>query len=125
MSRWRDIKRRMRRDVHDTMRVPALYLATQQATPVPCMVRLHTKFSAVGDLPGGGSQYAERMETTPRIVLDRSEIEKPVRNGILSVAQGEAYRIQNVHPADGEFVTVAVTPLSAADAAPLPVPECA
>ena len=123
MSRWRDIKRRMRRDVHDTMRVPALYLATRQAVPVPCMVRLHTKFSAVGDLPGGGSQYAERMETTPRVILDRNDVEMPDRNGIISVAPGEAYRILSTQPADGEFVTVNVAALPAADAASLPVPE--
>ncbi|HYD04655.1 MAG TPA: hypothetical protein VEC60_02975 [Reyranella sp.] len=122
----RDIKRQIRRDLHDRMKIPALYLLPTDpgpwADPVPCGVRLHLQFQAVGALKGQDIAFAQREAETPKAVFQRSEVNEPARNAVISVAVGEAYRIDRALPADDEFVTVHIVPLSAAEAAGLPVP---
>lgn len=111
MASFRDIKRRARRDVQNHMRVPALYLASFDAVPVPCFVRVHTKFQALGDMKGTNFNYAERGDITPRIILWREEIPQPVRNAIVSVEAGEAYYLDNIEPADDLTITAMVVKL--------------
>lgn len=122
----RDIKRQIRRDLHAEMQIPALYLAPADpgpwAVPVPCGVRLHLKFGLVGDLKGVRIHYAEREEITPKAIFKLSEVAIPVRNAVISLAAGEAYRIDHVQPADDEFVTAAIVKLIGGDADGLPVP---
>lgn len=118
----RDIKRKARRDLHQAMSVPALYIAYTGAEPVPCTVRVHTHTAPVGQLAGFAGA-AERLETAPKLRFDRSEVAAPARTAIVSVEPGEAYRISNPHPADDAFVFADVTRLSAAEATGLPVPE--
>lgn len=116
----RDIKRKARRDLHQAMSVPALYIAQTGATPVECTVRVHTHSAPVGQLAGFAG--AERLEPTPKLRFFRSEVDAPARGAIVSVEAGEAYRISNPHPADDAFVFADVTKLSATEAAGLPVP---
>lgn len=125
MASFRDIKRRARRDVQTHMRVPALYLASIDAVPVPCFVRVHTKFQALGDMKGTNFNYAEYEDITPRIILWREEIPQPVRNAIISVEAGEAYYLDNVLPPDDLTITATVAKLDDDDPklAMLPVPE--
>ena len=123
MRSFRDIKRRARRDVHQHMRVPALYLATVGAVPVPCFVRVHTKFQALGDMKGTNFNYAEYEDITPRIILWREELPQPVRNAIISVEAGEAYQIDNVQPADDLTITAMVTAMDLSDTVGLPIPS--
>lgn len=123
----RDIKRQGRRDLHEQMQIPALYLAPADpgpyADPVPCGVRLHLKFGLVGDLKGVRIHYAEREEITPKAIFKLSEVGLPVRNAVISLAGGEAYRVDHVQVPDDEFVTAAVVQLIGGDADGLPVPE--
>ncbi len=123
MVSFRDIKRRARSDIHGHMKVRALYLANRTATPVPCYVRVHTSFAALGDMKGTSFRYAEREEFTPTVILWREEIPAPLRNAIISVEAGEAYYVDHVNPADDQTITVTVVPLTDDDAQGLPVPE--
>lgn len=124
MASFRDIKRRARRDVQLHLRVPALYLASIDAEPVPCFVRVHTKFQALGDMKGTNFNYAEREDITPRIIIWREEIPQPVRNAIISVEAGEAYYLDNIQPPDDLTITAMVLQMDADDEklALLPVP---
>lgn len=119
----RDIRRKSRRDVHAKARVPALYLV-QGNDPVPCQVRLHTRFDSVGELPSGSASgaYAEADEQQPRIIFERAEVSAPRRLAVVSVEAGEAYRIDHTRT-DDQFVTAFVIPLSSVEAEGLPVPD--
>ncbi len=123
MATFRDHKRRARRNVHKHMRVAAFYLADRNAVPVPCFVRVHTKFQALGDQAGTNLNYAEREDVTPRIIFWREELPQPSRNAIISVEVGEAYQIDNIEPADDLTITAMVTRMDLADTIDLPVPE--
>ncbi len=123
MRSFRDIKRNARRAVQLHLRVPALYLATRDAVPVPCFVRVHTKFQALGDMKGTNFNYAEYEDITPRIILWREELPQPSRNAIISVEAGEAYQIDNVQPADDLTITAMVTAMDIEDTADLPIPS--
>ncbi len=118
------MKRRARRDLHNALQVPALYLLGDGPWPSPTLIhiRLHTKFVDLGDLQGTHFHYATRQEVTPTIVFQRSEIE-PQSGAIISIEPGEAYRVDNVKPPDDEFVVAEVIRLSERQAAGLPVPE--
>lgn len=123
MASIRDIKRRARSDLHNHMRVRALYLSTRTATPVPCYVRVHTSFAALGDMKGTSFRFGEREEFTPSIIVLRAEIPAPLRNAIISVEAGEAYYVDHINPPDDATITVHVVPMLADDAVGLPVPE--
>lgn len=125
MRNWRDHKRKMRRGVHQTMCVPALYLHAPGATPFPLTVRgPHNKRPLqVGDLPGQDG-WAEREDTQPRLIFLRSELPEHFRQGaIVSVETGEAYRLAVFLTPDDIIQAVEVEPLDAEDAAGLPVHE--
>jgi len=104
--------------------VPALYIATSGATPVPVTVRVWTEFGAIGRAIGrNAAEWSEREEAKPKLIFSTSEITF-IRNGaIVSVEAGEAYSVELAKPADDTSITAEVTRLSAADAANLPVPE--
>jgi hypothetical protein len=104
------------------MHVPAFYLADRNAVPVPCFVRVHTKFQALGDQVGTNLNYAEREDVTPRIIIWREEIPQPTRNAIISVEPGEAYLIDNVNPPDDLTITAMVVAMEHEDTLGLPVP---
>lgn len=127
MGGFRDIKKNARRKVHDTMSVPALYLDytpldSASEDPIACNVRVHTKKVQLGDQQGTSFQFAEAHEIIPKIIFDRLEL-TPARHGVVVVADGEAYLIDNLLPPDEGFQTVEVSRLSAEDAAGLPFPE--
>lgn len=128
MTLLRDIKRQARRDLHEHMLVPALYLVPAAAPgtyeePVNVTVRLHIKFDALGDMKGTNFHYAERQEVTPKIIFMRDQIDKPARHAVISVELGEAYRVDNILPPDDITVAAEVLRLSAAEAAGLPLPD--
>lgn len=106
----------MRRDVHDTMCVPAIYLARTAATPVAVSVRLHTRFESVG-AAGAGEGYGEITDITPRIKFARSEVANPLHKALIAVSATEAYRVSHTRPPDDEWIVAEVTQLSAAEAA--------
>lgn len=130
MTNLRDLKRQARKDLHQHMQIPALYLVPAPAgssspyeAPLFVTVRLHLKFDAIGDMKGTNFHYAERHEPTPKIIFMRSEVNKPVRNAVIVIEAGEAYRVDNVLPPDDITVAAEVLRLSAAEASGLPVPD--
>jgi hypothetical protein len=122
MSRFRDIKRAARRDLHDELQVPALYLAPDQlgGPGLPVSVRVHDKSILQGDIDGGA--YAERRSSSLRIIMLVEQVASPARGAVISIEAGEAYAIDHSDDADDITITAYVTRLSAAEAAGLPVP---
>lgn len=148
MTDWRSIKRKARREVHETLQVRALYL-TRGAPPtnpyepedleydtwtlppgpyynepVEVLVRIHTEFNLrIGDMKGTNFHYAERQEAVPTIIFRRDQVPLPEAKAVVSIAEGEAYEISNVLPPDDIFIRAEVTRLSANRTEGLPVPE--
>ncbi|MDR7062018.1 MULTISPECIES: hypothetical protein [unclassified Sphingopyxis] len=120
---FRKILRKGRRDLHDHMKVPALYIAFEGAEPVPVDVRDHSRFVGTGDMGSRVKGYAEVAEVTPKIIFFRDRLEDARYGSIFSVAPGEAYRVERTDPPNDETRTAYVTPLSAAEAEGLPLPE--
>lgn len=116
MSGWRDTLRSMRRDVHETMRVPAIYQARSASTAAVVSVRLHTRFQSAG-AAGAGEGYGQVADITPRIKFDRAEVPNPLHNALVAVSQTEAYRVSFTRPPDDEWIVAEVSQLSAAEAA--------
>lgn len=130
MATLREIKRKAKRKLHDIMLVPALYLLPNPVgspspyqDPVPVNVRVHSKFKLNGDQVGTNFNSAERHEDIPQIVFDRFQISMPARGAVISIEQGEAYRIDNVKPSDDDFITARCTRLRLAETVGLPLPE--
>ena len=122
MATHRDHKRKARRQLHQRLAVPAIYIAPGGAQ-TECSVRLHTTFPAIGGDVEGGYQYgAERFDQTPRLVFLIEEISMPVRGAIVSVEVGEAYKIDTAREADDITITANVVRLTGAATTGLPVP---
>lgn len=120
---FRDLKRKMRRDRHTTMMVPAFYYpAPASPTPVAVTVRTHLRFKGAnnGALPGGGedSIYARMVEAVDKIVFRTAELPmgKPRQGSIISVERGEAYLVEAVDPSDDDEVHAKVSRIPATDA---------
>lgn len=127
---FREIKRRARQDLHQIMKVPALYLVpapegspSPYEDPVSVDVRLHYKFKALGDMVGTNFNYAERNEAVTQVVFLRADLANPQRGAVFSIQTGEAYQIDNLEPFDDITVTANVTRLPPSKAAGLAVPE--
>jgi hypothetical protein len=125
MSRVREAKRQMRRDVQKQNAVPALYIPVPDADPVECNVRvwLSTQAPMLGDLLGGRLYAAGRAEPEDQLRFDLSEFSAPLRsNAVVSVEPGEAYRLAFLYPVDLGYQTARVTRLSDAETVDMPVP---
>lgn len=132
---WRDVKRAARQNVHTTFTVRALYVsslpydsASDDAPEITC--RIHEKQAPLGDQAGTSLNSAEVFEPIPRAVFWRDNLTEAGveidRGGVISVADGEAYRLDTIHPHDHETVTADITRLTAAQlaaAGTLPIPE--
>lgn len=108
------------------MQVEALYLASGSAesgdaSPVEIQVRVHYSDKALGDQAGTNFHFAEREEIVPRLIFMRAQI-TPVRGAIVSVENGEAYRIDHLLPPDDITVTAEVIRLPPEDTFGLPIP---
>lgn len=123
MGRYRERMREGRARLHEEMSVPALYLpAGGSKSQTLITVRVHEFWRVLGDLKGTNFNYAEVEDIAPRIVFLLSEI-VPQRGALVSVAPGEAYRVDVVLPHDDITVTAKVVKLSASEAKGFPVPE--
>lgn len=121
---WRETLRQGRRDVHQEMRVPAVYAKPDGTDPVRVDVRTHTRFATIQPKDVGPGTAA-LMDTTPRIVFDRTEVPQPLRTHLVVVGPSEAYRLGPSRPPKPQFITVPVTELSEAEAIALWQPEWA
>jgi hypothetical protein len=126
---FRDIKRRARRDLHLTMRVPILYIESKGATPIPTYARVHTKFEEVGEISERDVGNATRHERVPSLIFMIDELQaagipwRKMPHAIISVEPNEAYRIDNTLPPDDITITAHVTVLPLYETVGLPVPE--
>lgn len=66
-----DAKKLVRRTVHKTFAVPALYQADSVSTPVACKARWHSKIEKTGDLDNEG--WAQVIEGIDRVIFDVDE----------------------------------------------------
>lgn len=122
MNDLRSEMERARRDLHDTLQIPAYYfVAGNNANPRLVKVRIHNRATMVGDLSGfpGAAQV---FDQAPSIVFLREDFDEPKRGGIVSVAKGEAYRLDSVRPPDGITRTAMCIQLSESDANAYPTP---
>lgn len=119
---FREIKAKARGDLHDKMRVPALYYAPNSPVGVPCFVRVHTKLNKQqGDLAGTNFSYAEQEQHVPAVLFWRSEID-PNNRGVVIISADEGYRINHVRQPDGLTITAEVVDMTAVDRAAFAVP---
>jgi len=124
MSRFREIKREARRDLHQELEVAALYIAPEvNAAPVLVTVRIHTNFAALGDQKGTNFNSAEMLGRQPQIIFLCEQGVVPKRNAIVYVAQFEAYKIGVVHPADDITIKADIVTILKSETIDLPVPE--
>jgi len=124
MSRLREIKRKMRGDLHREMSVAALYIPAPNADPVPCTVRVWRKREdpETGELPGYQGA-ATLVISEDRIRFQLSQIPSLRRGAVVSVEEGEAFRVDHTYEVDLGYQTARVLPLSAAEADGLPLPD--
>lgn len=120
---FRTILRKGRRDLHEHMKVAALYIAFDGAEPVAVDIRDHSRFVGTGDMGSRAKGFAEVAEVTPKIIFFRDQLEDARFGAVFSVAAGEAYRVERTDPPNDETRTAYVTPLSAVEAEGLPLPE--
>lgn len=114
MDALREIKARARADLHEAMRVGALYYGANSEDPVPCFVRVHSKFAALGDVKGTSFSYAETREEVPQLIFWHSEVD-PEPQGVVSIGPDEAYRVGTSDPPYGDTTTAYVTRLTLAE----------
>lgn len=125
----RSIRRKARRDLHNALRVPAVYV-TKTGAPVLVHVRDHTKFrvnAIEGAVRSGNGQMVDRQEMAPSIIFMRDEIAALgitlLRGGIISIERNEAYRLDNSEAPDDitvKWFVTAISTVSELNALPLP-----
>lgn len=119
----RDEKRRMRRDLHNEMKVPAFYYAAGNSNMPPLLidVRVHSKMESAGQITGY-TDGAEVRQIAPRIVFWPEDGFTPARTAVVAVLPGEAYRVTRLDPPDDKTITAECTRLSPSDAAAFAAP---
>jgi len=132
---FQQLRERSRTALHTAMSRAALYLTENPAYVSPtdtpdepvylqqaCTVRLSYGFQPMGDMKGTNFHFAQHEEVSPKVILWRAEIAAPVRGAIISLAAGEAYRIDHTDPFDGLTITAECLRLTPGEAADLPLP---
>lgn len=102
------------------MSVPALYIVGNDA-PIEVTVRRQTRVVKTGDITG-----LETVEVSSETVLLRfwrDELPQPKRNAIVSIEEGEAYRIDHSLAPHGLTIDAPVTRLDASECVNLPIPD--
>lgn len=110
-----------RRSLHQEMSVPALLIIGSD-DPVDVTVRIHDKSAFTGEIPGLDTARFNDIEIHLRFWRDELDGE-PTRGAIVSVAEGEAYRVGDVLEPHGDTIDATVTRLTDAEADGLAVPE--
>lgn len=120
MNDIRQVRRVARRQLHEALRLAAVYIAPD-GTPSPTVigVRLHGRTEPVGEIRAQG--FAERLEDVTRAIFWLEEV-TPERGAIISLLPGEAYEVEAIGPTDDQTVTAEVARLSKNQTEGLPVP---
>lgn len=125
----RTIRRKARRDLHNALQVPAVYVPLVGAS-ILLHVRDHTKFrvnAIEGAVRSGNGQMVDRQEMAPSIIFMRDELASKgivlIKGGRISIDCGEAYRLENAEAPDDitvKWFVTAITNESELRALPLP-----
>lgn len=126
----RSVRRKARRDLHNALRVPAVYVP-RTGTAVVVHVRDHTKFrvnAIEGAVRSGNGQMVDRQEMAPSIIFMRDELTTLgitlLKGGVISIEENEAYRLDNAEAPDDITVKWFVTAITnVTELAALPLPE--
>lgn len=127
MSLFRDHIRRARRQLHEHLHEPALYLPSWpyagagELPALPITVRVHENGIRLGDLKGTNFNYAEIEDDSPRIIFMLDEID-PARGAIISVEPGRAYRLDAREAPNDISVAFSAHRLNEREREGLPVP---
>jgi hypothetical protein len=98
MSRFRDIKYKARRDLHQTMRVPVyVFPNIQGGMPKLVYARIHRVEDSLGNVKGTSFGYSERREQEPKVIFLTDE-HRGERGEAVVVSKEEAYRLDNDEP---------------------------
>lgn len=105
---FRELKRLLRRTVHDTLAIEGLYQDSHAPLPVPVLVRWHTKSEFVGNLDGQG--YAHIIENADALIFDTETLG---RQGIVLRKGGQVtfgpeqlvFQLDSRRPSDGPVTT--------------------
>ena len=116
----REIREKARRDLHLRMSVPAVYVPPSGGATVELRVRVHDGHGVARGLDGDG--YIHVADRQTKIIILMEDVASPERLARISIAAGEAYRVDNIEKPDGITRTLVVTRLDGADAAGLPLP---
>lgn len=122
-SRWREIRRRARRDLHRELMVESFCYPTGDPADPPARVniRVWPEFMLLGDMKGTSFEYAEVEENSPMILVMKEDL-VPRRGMVFSVEPGEAYRVDRVKPLDDISYTCPCVRLSESEAAGFAAP---
>lgn len=110
MGRFRDIKRKARRQLHRELADVVIYVPEPTGTPQTATVRLHLGFDALGEIRRSG--FAEQQEYDPRAVFLLSQL-TPRRGGFIVTADMGVWRVDNTLPPDDITMTAEIIHLSA------------
>jgi len=104
---WADLLADARATLHTELGLSATYTPPGVgATTVPATVRLVREMVNHGDLDRQG--FAKVREDINSLVVDSTEVAAPTRNGRFTVTGHGTFRVEDVEPADGRFLTVMV-----------------
>lgn len=124
----RATRRKARRDLHNALRVPAVYIPLM-GSPVLVHVRDHTKFrvNSIEGVRSGNGAMVDRQESAPSIIFMRDELADLgltlIKGGIVSIETDEAYRLDNAEAPDDITIKWFVTAITdKAKLATLPLP---
>ena len=130
MTRFRHLRERSRRKLHEAMSLPAFYYpgGDRSRDPYPMNIRRHTEFGEQGDVKGTSFAYAEREAEIPQLIFDNEELKangmsRPKNKSIVMFAEDEGYRIDSVLPPYGMTTKVRVSRLPTEEAAEYDFPE--
>ena len=118
MGMWRDTLRAARARVHQTMRVPAVYMLRADAEGTKVWVRPRYRKVEVG-VDEGTSGLPRIIDTADRILFDMTEVASPMRNAFVVMGADEAYVVTTLEPSRLGYVEANVTRLPDAKAAAL------
>lgn len=112
---FRDLKRKMREDLHAIMRVPALYYPTGNPDETPNTVSIRPSYGprAIGNEPGTDYHFANMLEMEPKVLFMVAE-QMPARLAVVSISPTEVYRVDSVEPID--FISIKAVCVKANDA---------
>jgi hypothetical protein len=124
---FREEKRKAREKLHERLSLVALYLPPDGSggflDPIELPARVHYNMA-----PGfmsyrfSESDFSQRLEVEPKIIVMKEDLPNPQRNGVFSVEVGEAYQVESVEPVDDITFKLYVSRIPTDEALLLPTP---